>query len=245
MSKTFVLALDTSTPTSSVALVDRETGALGPARQAVSERHSSNLLRLCAEVMEEAGVAVPALGGIACGGGPGSFTGLRVGLAVAKGLALPADLPLVLVPSLDALALDFPAGGDGAALLPCIDGGKGQLFAAVYGREAGGAVARRGDVLSLVPAELAPVVAAAVGAGPVVFGGPGAARHQAELAGALAAAGVTARLQAVAGPTAQSVALLALPRLRRGERDDLAGAVPHYGRAPDITRPRQPPAGSR
>ena len=62
-------------------------------------------------------MAVAELGGIACGRGPGSFTGLRVGLAVAKGLALPFDLPLYLVSSLEALALDLARQPRRAGLL--------------------------------------------------------------------------------------------------------------------------------
>src|SRR5262245_40417987 len=104
-----ILAIETSTLIARVAVVDTRTGATVAAAQAEAARHSSNLLRLCVEVTERAGVAVPALGAIACGAGPGSFTGLRVGMAVGKGLAMPTATPFLIVSSLEALALDMLA----------------------------------------------------------------------------------------------------------------------------------------
>jgi tRNA threonylcarbamoyladenosine biosynthesis protein TsaB len=252
-----MLAIETSTSTARVALFDGRTGAVLGTREARAERHSSNLLRLCVEVTEAAGIHIPALGAIACGAGPGSFTGLRVGLAVAKGLALPTGIPLVTVSSLETLALDGlaaarPAAGtapgeeDGeesvgppAWLVPCLDAGKGQVFAAKFavvlvdGRPDPGQV---GPTVSVLPGG----VADALGLGPseaVSIFGPGAERFRTELAGAL---GEAARFAEVAGPTAVSLGRRARERLARGERDDLATVVPSYGRAPDITRPKPP-----
>ena len=79
-------------------------------------------------------IAPAELAGIACGGGPGSFTGLRVGLSTVKGLALPTGVPLYVVSSLQALALDILAARDGAAVtaVPCLDAGKGEVYVAGY-----------------------------------------------------------------------------------------------------------------
>ena len=92
------LAFDTSTPCARVAVLSPEGDRLATAEK-VAARHSSNLLRLCDEVLRATGVTVSDLAALACGAGPGSFTGLRVGLAVAKGLALADRIPLVLVSS--------------------------------------------------------------------------------------------------------------------------------------------------
>src|SRR6185503_14292043 len=89
-----ILAIETSTLIARVAVVDGG-GTVVAAAEAEAARHSSNLLRLCVEVTERAGVGVGALRAIACGAGPGSFTGLRVGMAVAKGLAMPTETPFV------------------------------------------------------------------------------------------------------------------------------------------------------
>ena len=126
-----LLAFDTSTPTARVALIST-AGECLVLREKTAARHSANLLALCDEILTAGSVKVGDLGAIAAGAGPGSFTGLRVGLAVAKGLALPTDLPLVLLSSLDALAIDLAAlaASSGAqVLLPCIDAGKGQVYA--------------------------------------------------------------------------------------------------------------------
>ncbi len=239
-----ILAIETSTKVARVALVDAQTGVRLAGAEAAAERHSSNLLRLCVETMERARATIAGLGAIACGAGPGSFTGLRVGLAVAKGLAMPTGIPLVLVSSLEALALDMrPAAARGELLLPCLDAGKGQVFAALFeardggeagdGRDAG--VISRGDVWTVVP-DLIP------GQLPddasIMSAGPGAMRYWDVLVAGL---GTRGRLVEVAGPSADAVAVLALGRLGRGESDDLDAAVPSYGRAPDITKPRKTP----
>jgi tRNA threonylcarbamoyladenosine biosynthesis protein TsaB len=235
--KPLILAIETSTLTARVAVVDTRTGAAVAAAEAEAARHSSNLLRLCIDVTERAAVAVPALGAVACGAGPGSFTGLRVGMAVGKGLAMPTATPFLVVSSLEALALDMlPHASDADVLLPAIDAGKGQVFVAPFQRSGNGAgVSRLGDDCGALPEAVGPRVP---DGGSVVIAGPGAARYREVL---LAALGSRARFAEVAGPTALSVARLAIGRLARGETDDLASSVPSYGRAPDITRPKRRP----
>lgn len=240
------MAIETSTTVARVALVDSKTGARLAAAQAVAERHSSNLLRLCIETMERGRAMISGLGAIACGAGPGSFTGLRVGLAVAKGIAMSTGIPIVLVSSLEALALDMrPAAAQGEHLLPCLDAGKGQVFAALFdarfagdGIDAHGAseagVASRGGPWTLVPDLIPGQLPADVS---IMVAGPGAIRYQDVLQAGL---GQRGRFVEIAGPSADSVAALALARLGRGESDDLDTAVPSYGRAPDITQPRKP-----
>ena len=244
-----LLAIETATPTTRVALVDARTGTLlaaASASVAPSERHSSHLLRLCVEVMEARGVVVPGLAAIACDAGPGSFTGLRVGLAVAKGLALPTAIPLITVSSLEILARDWlaAAGAPGAPpgdprplrLVPCLDAGKGQLFAAVFSVDAGRSdAAEVAGTVSVAPGALAGALGLDVGGDPVVLFGPGADRFAGELRAAL---GPDVALASVVGPTAESLARRACTRLADGGRDDLATVVPSYGRDPDITRPK-------
>lgn len=230
-----ILAIETSTPVARVVVVDPRTGARLGGTEAAAHRHSSNLLRLCAEVLQAAALSVPALGAIACGAGPGSFTGLRVGLAVAKGLAMPFGVPLVLVSSLEALAMDMlPMTAPGEMLLPCLDAGKGQIFAQLFERRGDRDVAAVTDEWVLLPDALAPRCSAGVA---IVYAGTGALRYRDVLT---AGFGVRGRWVDCAGPTADAVARRATERLARGDTDDLAGAVPSYGRAPDITRPKRP-----
>jgi tRNA threonylcarbamoyladenosine biosynthesis protein TsaB len=231
--------LDTSTSTARVAVVD---GAGAPVArvEATGERHSAHVLPLVDEALRTAGVTAEQLDGIACGAGPGSFTGLRVGLAVAKGLALATGKPLLLVSSLDALAFDVAAAAGGAAFtaVPCIDAGKGEVYALPRAVDAAGAVAPSSeDPWRLSPTALLERLA---GEPSVVLAGNGAERHAALFDGALPPG---ARRITVEGPSPRAVALLALPRLARGEADDLEKAVPVYGRPPDITTKKPPAKG--
>jgi len=223
-----LLCLDTSTPTARVAILDG-AGGVRHAAEATAERHSSHVLPLCAEALRALSIAPADLAGIACGGGPGSFTGLRVGLSTVKGLALATGVPLHVVSSLQALALDILASRDGAVVtaVPCLDAGKGEVYVGGY----------VGDDAALVR-ETAPdcrIAAGALGdwlaalpAPPPAVAGNGAERHA-----------VAGRL-AVAGPSAVSVGRLALLQRRRGEVTNLATAVPIYGRPPDITVKKTP-----
>jgi tRNA threonylcarbamoyladenosine biosynthesis protein TsaB len=247
--KRALLAIETSTSEARVGIFDAESGERRAGAAAVSERHSSNLLRLCVEVARDAGVAIADLAAIACGAGPGSFTGLRVGYAVAKGFALPFGIPFLSVSSLQALAWDMaPLARPGDRIVPCLDAGKGQIYVALFQRatvEPGGAsggsperaVSRLGEDWVIGPDAVGEILGGAAGGAPVVFAGPGAVRYREVVQAAL---GREARFAQVSGPSAEAVAAHVLPRWRRGEREDLATAVPAYGRAPDITRPKKP-----
>ncbi len=124
-----VLALDTSTHVASVAV-------LGPACDVSAEgraaARSDDLISLIDRVLAEAGAALGDLAGVAAG--PGSFTGLRIGMATAKGLCFAAGLPLWSVSSLAALALDAAAVEplDGALVVPAIDARRGEICAGFY-----------------------------------------------------------------------------------------------------------------
>lgn len=236
-----LLAFDTATPTARLAIV-ASNGVCLAARAKTAARHSANLLGLVDEALREAGLSVGGLRGIACGAGPGSFTGLRVGLAVAKGLALPTGLPLVLVSSLAALACDLADGLAGpAVVLPCLDAGKGQVYARVYDVTPGEAPRPRSEPdWAVPPSELARLGEAAAADLPLVIGGSGLDRYEEVFRGLL---GGEPLRPAVAGPSATAVARLAEQRLACGEQDDIGTAVPRYGRPPDITRPKRSPPG--
>jgi tRNA threonylcarbamoyladenosine biosynthesis protein TsaB len=220
-----LLALDTSTPTARVAVVGAADARPLAEAEASVDRHSAHVLRLTDLVLRSAGLRAADLSAIACGAGPGSFTGLRVGLAVAKGLALATGARLLLVSSLEALALDIvgDARGAGDRPVPCIDAGKGEVYARLD---------PAAEPWRLTPAELA---ARLSGVPDAVVAGNGADRYAAVLDAALPPG---ARRAVVAGPSARAIARLAWARHLRGEADDLETAVPSYGRLPDITAPK-------
>jgi tRNA threonylcarbamoyladenosine biosynthesis protein TsaB len=191
------------------------------------------VLPLCAQALGAVSITPAELAGIACGGGPGSFTGLRVGLSTVKGLALPTRVPLFVVPSLQALALDIVASRGGAAAVtavPCLDAGKGEVYVAGYVADDAALVRETAPDCRLAAGALAEWLAALPAGPSPAIAGNGAERHA-----------VAGRL-AVGGPSAVSVGRLALLQRRRGEAANLATVVPIYGRPPDITVKKPRPA---
>lgn len=126
-----ILAIETSTEKGSVALL---AGA-APVAQAVlptRERHSAGIIPLLDDLLGRAGWALSELAAVGTGLGPGSFTGIRVGLAVARGLAFSLKIPLKGVSSFAALARG--AGGEGRiAVLD--DARRGRVYCALYEKQ--------------------------------------------------------------------------------------------------------------
>ena len=117
-----VLGLDTCLSSCSVAVLDGER-VVAFAREVMARGHQERLAPMARDVMAKAGLAFERLDRIAVTVGPGSFTGLRVGIAFAKGLSLALDKPAVGIGTLEALA------AEGAGLVfPAIDARRGQLY---------------------------------------------------------------------------------------------------------------------
>jgi tRNA threonylcarbamoyladenosine biosynthesis protein TsaB len=128
-----ILAIETSSRRGSVALLDGER-VIGSLENEQPNSHAERLLPLLERLLAEAGWSKSSLDRLGVGVGPGSFTGLRVGIALAEGLSVGLDRPLIGVSSLWAMA--FGALTEGAG--PCcalLDARRDELFAAVYDRE--------------------------------------------------------------------------------------------------------------
>jgi tRNA threonylcarbamoyladenosine biosynthesis protein TsaB len=125
-----VIGIETSGDVTGVAVVD-ERGVLAE----ISFRHamqlSSSLTPRIQDVLRLAGVSVRGLGGVAVSEGPGSFTGLRIGVSAAKALAFAAGIPIVTVGTLEALAVDHPAV-EGSRCWAVTAASKVDLFAALF-----------------------------------------------------------------------------------------------------------------
>ena len=139
-----VLAVDTSTPSGSVAVVGPE-GVLAEARVATTSGHSRWLLPAVDALLRGLDLAPGALDAFAVTTGPGSFTGLRVGLSSTQGLALASGRPCVGLPALDVLGL--AAAGQADTLVALMDAFRGEVYSAVY--DAAGARQREARVGSL------------------------------------------------------------------------------------------------
>ncbi len=134
-----LLAVDTTLEACQAAVLDGET-VLAVRSEPMHRGHQERLAPLVAEVLAAAGVQPRALQRVGVTIGPGSFTGLRVGLAFAKGLALARRIPCVGVSTLAALAASAPPGGLTAAV---IDAGRGQVWLQLFeaGQPAGAPLA--------------------------------------------------------------------------------------------------------
>ncbi len=232
-----VLGFDTATPATAVALLD-DAGAGGT--DAIERRHepaagarpghAAQLLALAAELLDEAGLCFADVDRIVVGLGPGTFTGLRIGVATARALAQGSGAELVGVSTLHALAIAAEPGAPaGSGVLAVIDARRGEAFAAGW---------RGGEPLleplALGPAALAGRVADAGGSWLAV--GDGALRFRADLEGA--GCTVAPNDSPRHGVSALAICGLGL-RASVGTAPDLV--VPDYLRLPDAVIARHQP----
>ena len=224
-----VLAIDTSSATGSVALV-RGGETLGEAALTSLPGHSESLLYALTRLLADAGVTLDGVDLLAAGVGPGSFTGLRVGLSAMKGLHLATGTPLLGAPSLLALAMHADRSDRAPLVCAAIDARRGDVFAAVY-RAEGGAYApvvpeqmtRPGALHALLEGLGAPVLCL----GDAFF--PAAP----PLVAALPCM-IVPPVPALHLPSAVHVAAIAAARRARGEADLAAGLEPRYVRPVDF-----------
>jgi tRNA threonylcarbamoyladenosine biosynthesis protein TsaB len=123
-----ILAFDTSTDILAMALLSERGNRAYSADGEL--KHAAELLPLADRLLAETGLKPGDLDLVVCAQGPGSFTGLRIGLATAKGIAMGAGVPLVSVPTLDAYAEPFTAFP--GLVVPIIDARKGRIYSAIY-----------------------------------------------------------------------------------------------------------------
>ncbi len=210
-----LLAIDTSTEACSVAILIDDV--VHERFEIVSQRHSERVLPLVDAVLAEAGLVLSQLDALAFGRGPGSFTALRIGAGVVQGLAFGADLPVVPVSSLAALA----QGQNADKILAAFDARMGQIYWAPYVREQG--------LVRLVGTEQvqAPEAVALSGTG-WVGAGSGWDQYAQRLFARLS--GQVLSWQSQCHPHAADVARLALAAYARGEVVAAEDALPVYVR---------------
>jgi len=145
------LAVETSTLSGGAALLDGER-VVGEYVLDVRVTHSERLLTAIDQLLTDAGWSARDLEGLAVAVGPGSFTGLRVGLSTVKGLALALSIPVAAVPTLDAMAATLPFAA--LPVCPVLDARKREVYASLY-RWDGLAMRREWDYLAIAPDDLA------------------------------------------------------------------------------------------
>lgn len=149
-----LLSIDTSAGTS-VAVVDRDRGIIAELGERDTRRHAEVVGEFIARSLQEAGVAVSELSGVAVGMGPGPFTGLRVGIAAAQAFALGAAKPLVRGVSHDAIAYAHYSAGGSGPILVVTDARRREVYWSAYsGVDAVGLPVRSGEPALAAPAGL-------------------------------------------------------------------------------------------
>jgi tRNA threonylcarbamoyladenosine biosynthesis protein TsaB len=208
-----ILSLETSTETGTCALLI--DGEVIERRCPPEQSHSATLLPLVRDLLAEAGLSLPQLDGIALGIGPGAFTGLRVACGAAQGLAVAADLPVLPVVSLEAMA----AASAADRVLAVLDARMGEVYAARYQKD-GWALLLHGEIRVQGPDDIIlPDSAAWLVCGNALAAYPALAER-------VAKAGLSARPEIL--PLAGWVARLAVASLAAGQGFDAAAIAPLY-----------------
>ena len=209
-----ILALDTSTEYCSVALW--QDGAVVERSELAGQKHSELLIAMLDGLLNEAGVKLAQVDGLAFGKGPGSFTGVRIACGVAQGLALGANLPVVGVCTLLALA----ESSGKTRVIAALDARMGEIYHAAHERS--------GDAWTTVsePCLCKPEAAPAVPGADWFGAGSGFAAHGAALAARYGAA--LRGADGVAVPQAAAIAALGAVQIALGRGVDAAEALPLY-----------------
>jgi tRNA threonylcarbamoyladenosine biosynthesis protein TsaB len=218
-----ILALDTATEACSVALLLGDT--LLARYEEPKRGHAELILPMVDEVLAEAGIALGALDGLAVGRGPGAFTGVRIAVSVAQGLAFGVDRPIVPVSDLAALAQRGVDTHRAKRVLACLDARLGEVYWASYAVDPGGLVA------ALTGEQVGPPASVTVPVGEAWFGvGTGWAAHG-DLPARLTQGGVNlAGTDAHLLPRAHEIARLAVRDFQAGRAVAPELALPVYVR---------------
>jgi tRNA threonylcarbamoyladenosine biosynthesis protein TsaB len=228
-----LLAIETTGTLGSFAVVDGPE-VLAEINRDIMGRHVETGVDLVSEVLQQASTDLAGLDGVAVSLGPGSFTGLRVGLGIAKGLSAGTGLALAGVPTLDCLAR--PLGTAEGLIVPARDARRGEVYCSIY-RSAGGTLERVTDYMSLAPGDLVSRIEAARGpAGErVTLVGDGLARYVDILVGT---GGFESAPESFWNVRAAVVGAIGMELLSAGKALDLDTAEPIYVRPSEAERKR-------
>ncbi len=219
----YILGIETSTKTGSVAVMS-ENGVLAQYSLNIEVTHSERLMSTVDRVLKDTGLAVSQIDGFAVAIGPGSFTGLRIGVSTVKGLALATGKPVAAVPTLRALAWNVAHAA--YPVCPMLDARKNEVYAALYRYngmnlvqvmpEAVMSLARLGDRIT----------------GTTVFTGEASFLYREEIAKQFGESALFAPKSAIL-PSAAAVAEIGLDMIRNGGQADPDGLAPLYIRKPE------------
>jgi len=219
-----ILAIETSTLVGSIALIDNNT-LLTELQMEIKATYSDTLFPFIDRSLQDLTISIHEIDGYALALGPGSFTALRIGLSVIKGLALATGKPLVGIPSLDGLAHNLCFSD--LLICPVLDARKGEVYTAFYKSEDDHILKRRTPDRVVDPHTLMDEIEEKV-----IFLGDGVAKYKNLMNSTLKGKALFAPLH-LNYPKASSIAQLALKKFENDEVMDCARTSPLYVRLPE------------
>jgi tRNA threonylcarbamoyladenosine biosynthesis protein TsaB len=216
-----ILSIETSTMLGGVAIVDETAGLIAETRLNVKTTHSERLMTAVNNTLVQSELTLDDIDVFAVAAGPGSFTGLRIGLSTLKGLSYATGKPVVTVPTLEAFAWNFPYSVYPLCLM--LDARKSEVYAAVYKWEE--------DSFSTVIecVSIKPEVLLETLQGRVLFSGEGVLVYREKIIGMMKERAVIAPMDKMV-PSPANVAMLGMAKAKRGEFAEISQAVPVYVR---------------
>ena len=214
-----ILAVETSTMLGGVAVLDEAKGLVIETRLNVRATHSERLMKELEHALKQAGLSISELDVFGIALGPGSFTGLRIGLSAVKGLSYATGKPIVSVPSLEAFAWNFPYSAYPVCTM--FDARKKEVYAAVFRWREGG-FERVMDERSIRPSDLVKGFE-----GPVIFAGEGALLYRDVIVPAMGENALFPPPPQMV-PSPSNVACLGLKKALKGDFAEAVTLVPHY-----------------
>jgi len=219
----YILGIETSTKTGSVAVVS-ENSVVAQYSLNIEVTHSERLMSTVDRVLKDAGLAVAQLDGFAVALGPGSFTGLRIGISTIKGMALATGKPAAAVPTLQALAWNLPYAAH--PVCPLLDARKNEVYAALY-RFDGAELVQTLPESAIAISDLASKIS-----GTVIFTGEAAHIYRAGIEKQFNGRALFAPLSSSLAAAA-TVAALGLDMIKSGKQADIDDLAPLYIRRPE------------
>ena len=225
-----ILAIETSTLLGGAALADDSSGLIAEIRLNVKSTHSERLMTEVDHLLSRSGLKVSEIDVFAVSVGPGSFTGLRIGVSTVKGLSYATGRPIVTIPTLEAFAWSFPFSRYPVCIL--LDARKKEVYAALF-RWADGGFVRLIAEASIRADALLEEIKARDGEGnrgffeKIIFAGEGALLYKKEITESLGGTAVFAPPEKMV-PSPSVVASVGLRKAANGEFSEPVSLVPLY-----------------
>lgn len=221
-----VLAIETSTMLGGVAVID-ESGLVVESRLNIRTAHSERLMRGLEQALGQAGMTIEDMDAIAVSRGPGSFTGLRIGLSTVKGIAYATGKPVVAVPTLEAFAWNFAPAALGMPICPMLDARKKEVYAAAFVWEAGEMESVMRRLVPEASVHAGDFAAQLPSAGKILFAGEGSVIYREDILSVLKDRAVFAPAHLMV-PLPSSTAYLGRRLALEGRFEDPASLTPLY-----------------